>query len=243
MAVCFLFICEHDMFIFNSHILPPIPNHHPHCLGRRLTEYHQDLFLHPSDGTVTLYTRGLMSPPPVMTIRGYHPQQKIVASLGMGMGDDVDKCMESHFHNGDLAGDCNDAVQMFFLAVNDRTLIPPSSPVAMERRAFMFSGPRPPAYRQHVFINSNADEMKCMIFWAPTFLLLLLLVMGKVRGSDDDNEDEEDAQDVSFDYSKLPDEDGIEYVSAPCEGFSTKNVVQSSPSDPKVYVGVPVQVV
>ena len=168
------------MFIFFklNNIIPNLP---PSLLGRRLTEYRQDLFLHPSDGTVTLYTRGLMSPPPVMTIRGYYPQEKIVASLGMGLGDDVDQCMESRFDNGDLDGDCNDAVQMFFLAVNDRTLIPPSSPVAKKHASFMFSGPRPPAYRQHVFINSSADEMKCMLFWAPTLLLLLLLlVMGKV---------------------------------------------------------------
>ena len=207
-------------------------------------EYRQDLFLHPSDGTVTLYTRGLMSPPPVMTIRAYHPQEKIVASLEMGLGDDVDECMESRFDNGDLAGDCNDAVQTFFLAVNDRTLIPPSPPVAMKRRAFMRDMHRAPvARRQQVFtFTSEAGEMnhlKCMIFWAPTLLLLLLLVTGKVCGSDDD--EEEDARDVSFDYSKLPDEDGIVYSSAPCEGFSMKNVVPS-PSE-QVYIGVPVQVV
>lgn len=211
-------------------------------LGRRLTEYRQDLFLHPSDGTVTVYTRGLMSPPPVMTIRAYHPQEKIVASLGMGLGDDVDECMESRFDNGDLAGDCNDAVQMFFLAVNDRTLIPPSPPVAMERRAFMRDMHRAAVVHRQQLFTSEADEMnhlKCMLFWAPTLLLLLLLVTGKVCGSDDDDEDEEDAQDVSFDYSKMP-QDGIEYVSPPCEGFSMKNV---QPSEPKVYIGVPVQVV
>ena len=180
-----------------------------------------------------------------MTLRGYRPQEKIVASLGMGMGDDVDQCMESRFNNGDLDGDCNDAVQMFFLAVNDCTLIPPSSPIAMKRRAFMRDMHRAPiSHRQQVFtFTSEAGEMnhlKCMLFWAPTLLLLLLLVTGKVCGSDDDDEDEEDARDVSFDYSKLPDEDGIIHVSPPCEGFSMKNV---QPSSEQVYIGVPVQVV
>ena len=190
---------------------------------------------------------GTSPPPTAFMMRGYQPQEKIVASLGMGLGDDVDKCMESRFDNGDLDGDCNDAVQMFFLAVNDRTLIPPSSPIAMKRRAFMRDMHRAAmARRQQVFtFTSEAGEtnhLKCMLFWAPTLLLLLLLVMGKVCGSDDDDdEDEEDARDVSFDYSKLPDEDGIEYVSPPCEGFSMKNVQPSS--EPKVYVGVPVQVV
>eukprot|EP00804_Cyclotella_cryptica_P020285 CCRYP_015899-RA/>CCRYP_015899-RA protein AED:0.07 eAED:0.07 QI:251/1/1/1/0.5/0.33/3/126/470 len=74
-------------------------------LARRLTEYSVDMFFHP-DGTVSLYTTSMPSPP-----------EDYVPVLGSG-SKDVDQCVYSRYENGDLEKDCHEAVDLFMTALS-----------------------------------------------------------------------------------------------------------------------------
>lgn len=109
-------------------------------LARRLTEYRTDLFYHP-DGTVTVYTSGssgmpspFMKPhhviPPRPQLMNHlqpsaFPPPASESPLGMGSRH-LDQCTKSRFDNGDLEGACHQAVQQFYLALDDRTMVPPA---------------------------------------------------------------------------------------------------------------------
>lgn len=74
-------------------------------LARRLTEYSVDLFFHP-DGTVTLYSTAMPSPP-----------GNDVPVLGSG-SKEVDHCVYSRYENGDLENECDEAVDFFMMALS-----------------------------------------------------------------------------------------------------------------------------
>lgn len=223
-------------------------------LGRRLTEYRTDLFYHPTDGTITLYTSSIpsafvMSPhlsSSRFMMEGGNHQEPIVASLGMGLGDNVDECMESRFDNGDLEGECHEAVQMFKLAVNNRSLVPPSTRGTYD----LLHDVLPPATkgistppmsnRDGVVLDwslKGTDAPKkmnhawCIFTYATIFLCLMFLferACGQSDAEDDDDDDDNGevgnvAEGDEFDYLMLPDD---------------ANEVEGKT---RVFVGVPVQ--
>ena len=221
-------------------------------LGRRLTEYRTDLFYHPSDGTITLYTSSIpsafMMSPHLSSSRfmmeGGNHQEPIVASLGMGLGDNVDECMESRFDNGDLEGECHEAVQMFKLAVNNRSLVPPSPrgtydllhdvlPPATKGISTPPMSNRDGVVRDWSLKGTDAPKKMnhawCIFTYAAIFLCLMFLFERACGQSDAEDDDDDDGEvgDVAegdeFDYLMLPDD---------------ANEVEGKT---RVFVGVPVQ--
>ena len=206
-------------------------------LGRRLTEYRTDLFYTPSDGTITLYTSSIPSafmmsphhylPSSRFMMEGGNHQKPFVASLGMGLGDNVDECMESRFDNGDLEGECHEAVQMFKLAVNNRSLVPPSHRGTYDflhkehRDGVVFD-----LSRKGTDAPKKMNHSWCIFTYATIFLSLMFLIERTCGQSEDEDEEVGDvAEGNEFDYLMLPND---------------ANEVEGKT---RVFVGVPVQVV
>jgi len=197
-------------------------------LARRLTEYRTDLFYHP-DGTVTVYTRS-RDPrrPPRPAAADARPP--------LGFGDDrVDECMTSRHANGDLRGGCHEAVDAFSRATADRTLV--VGGVVARSRSFA----PPPA-------NADADNSFLLevafynlVSFSAAFLVIALII-DWVRNSYDEDEDEEeeggdaDEDEGGFDYEVLQEGDRDLVDRDGREGGEEALT-------PRVYVGVPVQVV
>ena len=194
---------------------------------------------------------------PMSTMGGFPfgGQEEIVAALGMRMGDHVDQCMESRFHNGDLVTNpkCHEAVEMFFQAVNDRSLIPPAPPVV----ARDVTQDKP---RSHVYVvnGTPVEPMEGMnwlcgvLTYAGIFLILVFVAEKLCCCFNSSDEDEDDYVMLSEDNA----EDNVRvHFSEPCQGYAlVDEIVRDSPpckgystaadsTSNQVFVGVPVQVV
>lgn len=197
-------------------------------LARRLTEYRTDLFYHP-DGTVTVYTRS-RDPRPAAA----------AARPPLGFGDDrVDECMTSRHANGDLRGGCHEAVDAFSRATADRTLV--VGGVVARSRSFA----PPPAADADADSSSSAQVILLeVVFYILVSLsaafLVVALIIDWVRNSYDDEEEEEggdeDEDEGGFDYEVLQEGDRDLVDRDGREGGEEALT-------PRVYVGVPVQVV
>jgi hypothetical protein len=198
-------------------------------LARRLTEYRTDLFYHP-DGAVTVYTRS------------YPPSNRAPVHPPLGTGSDhVDECLISRMSNGDLNGGCYEAVKEFSRATTDRTL-----QVSPRRVVVVVGGMDSDAKDRAIDLDQSYETLlfrTCQIFFSNLMLLsiafiVIALVVDRIYSSYDEDEDnEEDAGE--FDYEMLPDgnrddDDGVDQDG--CNGGE-----ESRP--PRVYVGVPLQVV
>jgi len=192
-------------------------------LARRLTEYRTDLFYSPEGNTVTLYTTS-SSP-------NYFPAQHSFMSaspffggessspppLGMGSSH-VDECLRSRFNSGELKGTgCHRAVGEFLLAVDHGS---PQSPHHAE-----FADPEINA--DQILSEAHARDPHEVNNPASAFLGLalsiavaLLLLMDHFVVAQEEEEDDDDDVD-QFDYTTLPEDDEA----------------------PRVFVGLPVQVV
>ena len=199
-------------------------------LARRLTEYRTDLFYHP-DGTVTVYTRSRDPRPP--------PRPAADARPPLGFGDDrVDECMTSRHANGDLRGGCHAAVDAFSRATTDRTLV--VGGVVARSRSFT----HPPAVADANNSSSAQVILLEVVFYNlvsfSAAFLVIALIIDWVRNSYDDEEEEEegdaDEDEGGFDYEMLQEGDRDLVDRDEHEGG------EEDPT-PRVYVGVPVQVV
>ena len=208
-------------------------------LARRLTEYRTDLVYHPG-GMVTVYTSAFQqphSPSSSSSFSSFHhptvralPSNSIVSPLGMG-STHVDECIQSRYENGDLAGACFVAVQRFFAAVNDRNLSPPSH----SSGGGGGGGDDKPWYYEFLIFSCLG-----MLVALPIELYLCLSRTGAYAALDDDedNENHDEGGEISFDYEMLPE-----------QRSSTTTTDHDHRNDerrekvPRVYLGVPVQVV
>ncbi|KAL3757619.1 hypothetical protein ACHAWU_004721 [Discostella pseudostelligera] len=189
-------------------------------LARRLTEYRTDLVYHP-DGTISVYTSS------------FHPyHHSIVSPLGMG-STHVDECMKSRYENGDLVGSCFDAVSRFFAAVNDRNLSPPSHSSSSSSRSSSGgagAGDDEPWYYTY---------LKFACVWMMVALPFELYICCSRKGAyADDDANDNDEEGDSFDYEMLPEEENI----APDRDRRAQQEEERA-KVPRVYLGVPVQVV
>lgn len=190
-------------------------------LARRLTEYRTDLFYSPEGNTVTLYTTssGPNFFPAQHSLMSASPFFGGVSSspppLGMGSSR-VDECLRSRFNSGELKGTgCHRAVGEFLLAVDHGS---PQSPHHAE-----FSDPEikddrilaeARAREQHEFDNTASAFLGLALIVAVALLVDHFVVAQEEEEGEDDDVDE-------FDYTTLPEDDEA----------------------PRVFVGLPVQVV
>ena len=228
---------EEDVNIMDRQLL-----HVKERLARRLTEYRTDLVYHPG-GMVTVYTSAFPQPhspssssssssfhhPTVRTL----PSKSIVSPLGMG-STHVDECIQSRYENGDLAGACFVAVQRFFAAVNDRNLSPPSH----SSGGGGGGGDDKPWYYEFLIFSCLG-----MLVALPIELYLCLSRTGAYAALDDDedNENHDEGGEISFDYEMLPEERSTT-TTTDHEGRAHRNDERRE-KVPRVYLGVPVQVV
>ena len=194
-------------------------------LARRLTEYRTDLFYHP-DGTVTVYTRS------------HDPRPAADARPPLGFGDDrVDECMASLHANGDLSSGCRYAVDAFLRATTDRTLV--AGGVVARSRSIAFAPPPADADADNSFLLEVVFYN--LVSFSAAFLVIALII-DWVRNSYDEDEDEEeeggdaDEDEGGFDYEMLQEGDRDLVDRDGREGGEEALT-------PRVYVGVPVQVV
>jgi hypothetical protein len=193
-------------------------------LARRLTEYRTDLVYHP-DGTISVYTSSFQPH------HSFSSSHSIISPLGMG-STHVDECMKSRYENGDLVGSCFDAVSRFFAAVNDRNLSPPShssSSSSSSSGGGAGAGDNEPWYYTY---------LKFVCVWMMVALPFELYICCSRKGAyGDDDANDNDEEGDSFDYEMLPEEENI----APDHDRRAQQ--EERAKVPRVYLGVPVQVV
>ena len=197
-------------------------------VARRLTEYRTDLVYHPG-GTVSVYTSSFQPHSSSFfphAIRAL-PLDSIVPPLGMG-STHVDECLKSRYENGDLSGSCFSAVDRFFAAVKDRNLSPPSHSSSSHG-----SGDEgEPWY--YDFLKYACLGMMVAL---PFELYLCLSRKGAYAVLDNHDDNHEEGGD-SFDYEMLP-EERTNATNHECRAHQD----EKKEKVPRVYLGVPVQVV
>ncbi len=194
-------------------------------LARRLTEYRTDLVYHP-DGTISVYTSSFLPH------HSFSSSHSIISPLGMG-STHVDECMKSRYENGDLLGSCFDAVNRFFAAVNDRNVSPPShssSSHSSSGDASAGAGDDEPWY--YTYLKFVCVSMVVAL----PFELYMCCSRKGVYASLDDNDNDEEG--VSFDYEMLPEE-----PNNATDHDRRAHHEEETVKVPRVYLGVPVQVV
>ena len=155
-----------------------------------------------------------------------------------GIADRVDECMTSRHANGDLRGGCHAAVDAFSRATTDRTLV--VGGVVARSRSFT----HPPAVADANNSSSAQVILLEVVFYNlvsfSAAFLVIALIIDWVRNSYDDEEEEEegdaDEDEGGFDYEMLQEGDRDLVDRDEHEGG------EEDPT-PRVYVGVPVQVV
>lgn len=190
-------------------------------LARRLTEYRTDLFYSPEGNTVTLYTTssGPNFFPAQHSFMSASPffggESSSPPPLGMGSSH-VDECLRSRFSSGELEGTgCHRAVGEFLLAVDHGS---PQSPHHAE-----FADPE--IYADQILSEAHARDPHEVNNPASAFLGLALIIAVAllvdhfVVAQEEEEDDDDDVDE--FDYTTLPEEDEA----------------------PRVFVGLPVQVV
>lgn len=205
-------------------------------LARRLTEYRTDLFFD-SDGTVTMYTTSGLFPssafmaPPSSSMGGN--RELYETPLGMGSSH-VDQCMKSRFDNGDLGEPCHEAVEQLFLAVDNRFLPPPSKEAmpAIDEEIYVTVDE---AAEQEYYVllpKSHPHDGCSFIMYGAMFFAVVLVWDKYFSGSDEggEDDDDDDNEETSDGYARLPEDDST----------NERPVVRG---EPRVFMGVPVQVV
>ena len=183
-------------------------------LARRLTEYRTDLFYVPAEGTVTLYT---LSMPEAGQL-----QDPLPPALGLG-SHRLDGCVRAAFRERDLSVGCHRAVGDFLVAVEQG------------RSASSYHGQPGPASAE------DASRGTMLLIALGTFVaialagLLCIALMNTVEYLfciDDDEESWAEEEAGEFDYAALPDGDTNQVTGG-----------EEDLEEPRVFVGIPLQIV
>lgn len=183
-------------------------------LARRLTEYRTDLFLSPADGSISLYTTTFR---PVFA----HEAEATPPALGLGSRP-LDACVRTAFRRRELATECHRAVGELLLATDHGS---PASPYHGDFGEF---GEGESAIPTLIFGTA-------MIFAFGGLFCVLMNTVEKYFGIDDEDDEEDEGDEEveeegsEFDYTTLPD-GWVSRAGRPL-------------GEPRVFVGVPVQVV
>eukprot|EP00578_Thalassiosira_sp_NH16_P012083 CAMPEP_0181114010 /NCGR_PEP_ID=MMETSP1071-20121207/20650_1 /TAXON_ID=35127 /ORGANISM="Thalassiosira sp., Strain NH16" /LENGTH=486 /DNA_ID=CAMNT_0023198081 /DNA_START=24 /DNA_END=1484 /DNA_ORIENTATION=+ len=197
-------------------------------LARRLTEYRSDLVWSPADGTVTMYTVRSAPPPAFLMMGGgglmtASPPTPPRSPLGMGSRH-LDECVALRFEREQVGKSCSEAVNMFYLAVDDRNLaLPPwwSSGEEGTGASDAEEGGRGWAHAaRQVLARGEVRGVNFHFMGLIMLVLVAALLTDSYYNHAEEDVDEEGASE--FDYGELPEDDA---------------------DNERVFVGVPVQVV